>query len=61
VGAAARRSLEEFERQYILEVLERCGWKIKGRGHAADVLDLNPSTLRSKLKKLGIRRPPPSP
>jgi transcriptional regulator with GAF, ATPase, and Fis domain len=50
-------TLEEVERQHILDVLEACEWKVKGSGNAADRLGLNPSTLRSRLKKLGIRRP----
>lgn len=47
-------SLEDFERSYITKVLEHCAWKISGKNGAAQVLDLPPSTLRSKMKKLGI-------
>jgi formate hydrogenlyase transcriptional activator len=54
--------LDEIERRHILGVLERCGWRIDGKGHAAEVLGLQPSTLRSRMEKLGIRRPlPPNP
>ena len=49
--------LTTVERAHIIEVLERCGWKIKGRGNAAERLGLNPSTLRARMKKLGIERP----
>jgi PAS domain S-box-containing protein len=49
--------LEHVERSHILEVLRKCGWKIKGKGNAADRLGLNPSTLRFRMKKLGITRP----
>jgi transcriptional regulator with GAF, ATPase, and Fis domain len=45
------------ERSHLLQVLERCHWRIDGRGNAAECLGLNPSTLRSRLKKLGISRP----
>jgi transcriptional regulator with GAF, ATPase, and Fis domain len=45
------------ERNHLLEVLERHHWRIDGRGNAADRLGLNPSTLRSRLRKLGIVRP----
>jgi len=45
------------ERSHFLQVLERCNWRIGGSGNAADCLGLNPSTLRSRLKKLGIVRP----
>jgi transcriptional regulator with GAF, ATPase, and Fis domain len=48
---------DEAERSHLLQVLERCEWRISGRGNAADCLGLNPSTLRSRLKKLGIVRP----
>ena len=49
--------LERVERAYIVSVLEACGWRIKGPSNAAERLGLNPSTLRSRLKKLGIERP----
>jgi transcriptional regulator with GAF, ATPase, and Fis domain len=49
--------LSEVERQHILDVLEQCGWKVAGKGHAAERLGLNRSTLLSRMKKLGIRRP----
>jgi transcriptional regulator with GAF, ATPase, and Fis domain len=50
-------SLRHVERAHILRVLERCNWTIEGRGQAAERLDLNPSTLRNRLRKLGIKRP----
>jgi len=49
--------LEQVERLHLLEVLKRCRWKIKGTGNAADQLGLNPSTLRFRMKRLGITRP----
>jgi len=51
--------LEEVERAHLLHVLERCHWRITGRGHAAELLGMKPSTLRNRLKKLGIERPQP--
>lgn len=48
--------LDEFERRYILEVLRATNWHIKGAEGAADLLGLPPSTLYSKMKKLGIKR-----
>ena len=53
----AARTLEELERSHILAVLKACNWKIKGKGRAAEILDLNPSTLYSRMKKLGIANP----
>jgi formate hydrogenlyase transcriptional activator len=55
--ARASRTLEEMERGHILEVLEDCGWQIRGRGQAAERLGLHPSTLYSRMKKLGVQRP----
>ncbi len=49
--------LEEFERLYLLEVLKITNWKVKGTEGAAAQLELPPSTLYSKMKKLGIERP----
>jgi len=49
--------LEAIERAHILKVLKENGWKIKGRGNAAERLGIHPSTLRSRIQKLGIVRP----
>jgi transcriptional regulator with GAF, ATPase, and Fis domain len=56
VSDTAFPSLEEATRTYLIELLHRTGGKIAGAGGAAEVSGLNPSTLRSKLKKLGIRK-----
>jgi PAS domain S-box-containing protein len=56
-GAASARSLEEVERRHIIEVLESAGWKLEGADGAAALLGLKPSTLRSRMQKLDIRRP----
>ncbi|HUM91499.1 MAG TPA: sigma 54-interacting transcriptional regulator [Candidatus Competibacter sp.] len=48
---------EDMERAYILKVLERTRWVIEGEQGAAAILDLNPSTLRSRMQKLNIRKP----
>jgi formate hydrogenlyase transcriptional activator len=50
-------SMEEVERDHILHILQTCGWRIRGQGGAAQILKLNPCTLDSRMKKLGIRRP----
>ena len=49
-------TLQEVERHHILGVLETTNWKVSGKGGAAEVLDLKPSTLLSRMKKLGIAR-----
>jgi len=48
-------SLEEMERDYIEQVLRHTGGMIAGKGGAAEILDLPASTLRSRMKKLGIK------
>jgi PAS domain S-box-containing protein len=48
--------LEEVERSHILNTLNSSSWKISGEGGAAELLGINPSTLRSRMMKLGIRR-----
>jgi PAS domain S-box-containing protein len=53
--------LEDIDRAHIVGVLEECKWKIKGANNAADRLGLKPSTLRYRMKKLGIERPPRRP
>jgi PAS domain S-box-containing protein len=47
----------EFERENILRALEACNWKIAGATGAAHMLGMPPSTLNSRLKALGIKRP----
>ena len=44
-------------RTHVLQVLEKTNWKIEGKGGAAETLGLHPSTLRFRIKKLGIKRP----
>jgi transcriptional regulator with GAF, ATPase, and Fis domain len=56
-GQPVLERLDEVERAHIRRVLEACDWKIDGTGHAAAKLGLNPSTLRSRMRKLGISRP----
>ena len=49
--------MAEFERLYILKVLKATKWKIRGTEGAATLLQLPPSTLYNKMKKLDIKRP----
>lgn len=50
------KTLEEVEREHITRALENCGWRIEGPYGAAKLLGLNPSTLRTRMLKLGIQR-----
>ncbi|MGD0119416.1 MAG: helix-turn-helix domain-containing protein, partial [Candidatus Binatus sp.] len=49
-------SIDQVERNHILEVLLQTNWRIEGSDGAAALLNLNPSTLRSRMKKLGVQR-----
>jgi len=60
-GNVPSSSLEEMDRTHIVGVLEDCSWKVKGPNNAADRLGLKPSTLRYRMRKLGIERPPRRP
>jgi transcriptional regulator of acetoin/glycerol metabolism len=51
------KSLADVERNHILKVLQETGWRIEGPKGAAVRLDLNPSTLRARMRKYGLRRP----
>ena len=60
-GDVPSSSLDEMDRTHIVGVLEDCGWRVKGANNAADRLGLKPSTLRYRMSKLGIERPPRRP
>jgi PAS domain S-box-containing protein len=49
--------LKRMERDMIVSALEKTGWKISGKDGAASLLGLKPTTLTSRLKKLGLKRP----
>ena len=51
------KSLQAIEKDHILRVLQFTSWRIDGPKGAALILDLNPSTLRSRMRKLGIQKP----
>lgn len=50
------KTIHENERDYIITVLKKCNGRIWGAGAAAEVLNIPPSTLKSKMKKLGIKK-----
>jgi PAS domain S-box-containing protein len=51
-------SLQDMERSHIIEVLERTDWRLSGKNGAAEILGMKRTTLQSKMKALGIKRPP---
>jgi transcriptional regulator with GAF, ATPase, and Fis domain len=50
-------SMEAAERKHIESVLAATGWTIEGPKGAAKILNMNPSTLRSRMRRLGVIRP----
>ena len=51
------KTLEKVERDHIVRILEQTHWKVSGKNGASEILGLNVSTLRARMRKLGIRRP----
>jgi len=54
------QTLADHERDYITKVLDQTLWRINGPKGAARILDMHPETLRTRMRKFGIRRPDPS-
>jgi len=54
---ATDTTLKELEKKHIKKILESTYWKVSGKTGAAMILGINPNTLISKMKKLGIKRP----
>jgi len=52
-------NLADLEREHIRGVLDRVQWRVRGEGGASEVLGIKPTTLESRMFKLGIRRPKP--
>ena len=50
------KTLDEHEKQYILKVLEKTNWRIRGEDGAAKILDIKPTTLEARMSKLNISR-----
>ncbi|MFH1117709.1 MAG: sigma 54-interacting transcriptional regulator [Pseudomonadota bacterium] len=55
---AGELAMEEIEKKHILKVLAATGGRVKGNGGAAEILQMNPSTLFSRMRKLGISPTP---
>ena len=50
------KSMEEMEKEHIMNALQICNGKVSGSGGAAELLKMQPQTLHSKMKKLGIKQ-----
>jgi PAS domain S-box-containing protein len=51
------KELQDLERRNLMRALKATGWRVAGRSGAAQLLGMNPSTLSSRMKALGIKRP----
>jgi transcriptional regulator with GAF, ATPase, and Fis domain len=58
-SAISSAKLEDVQREHIRSVLERVHWRIRGTGGAAEQLGLRPTTLETRMSKLGLARPNP--
>jgi formate hydrogenlyase transcriptional activator len=56
-SASEPKCLLDVERDHILRTLRETGWRIDGPQGAAKILQINPSTLRGRMRKLGIKKP----
>jgi two-component system, NtrC family, response regulator HydG len=56
ISAKVVKTIDENEREYIITILKKCGWKLYGSGGAAEMMNINPSTLKSRMNKLGIEK-----
>jgi len=56
VATTGGGTLDDVQRRYIRSVLDECGWRVSGKGNAAERLGLTRSTLQFRMKKLGIER-----
>jgi len=54
---AAQKTLDEVEREHIVRTLEQTQWKVSGKNGASELLGLDRSTLRARMRKLGIVKP----
>ena len=57
LGEAEISALKTIEKRHVLSVLEKTGWRIAGKGGAAEALGLKRTTLQSLMKRLNIERP----
>jgi formate hydrogenlyase transcriptional activator len=56
-AADAATTLDDVQRAHIIDTLERTDWQVSGARGAANLLGMKPTTLESRMKKLGILRP----
>lgn len=50
------KTLRDYEKAYIMKILNECRWRVSGPNGAAKILDLKPTTLFARMKRLGIKK-----
>jgi transcriptional regulator with GAF, ATPase, and Fis domain len=55
--STTQKTLEAVERDHIVRILDQTQWKVSGKNGASEILGLNRSTLRARMRKLGILKP----
>jgi transcriptional regulator with GAF, ATPase, and Fis domain len=55
-SAIPSTKIEDVQKEHIMAMLERCGWRVRGVGGAAERLGVKPTTLESRMARLGISR-----
>jgi chemotaxis protein methyltransferase CheR len=53
---SSTKTLEAVERAHMVRILEQTNWKVSGKDSAAEILDLDRSTLRARMRKLKIQK-----
>jgi PAS domain S-box-containing protein len=56
-SATTGSTMDEVQRNHIRQIMEQTGWRVRGAGGAAEILDMKPTTLENRMKRLGIERP----
>lgn len=56
IDKISKQRMQDVERDHILEILKKTGWRVSGEKGAAKILGLNATTLEARMKKLGIKR-----
>ncbi|MCH8208195.1 MAG: sigma 54-interacting transcriptional regulator [Nitrospinae bacterium] len=51
------KEMKTKDRENLIIALNHCNWKITGSGGAAELLEMKPTTLHSKIKQMGLKRP----
>jgi PAS domain S-box-containing protein len=57
IGVLTQKEIKLLDRENIFNALIQCNWRITGSNGAAELLEMRPTTLHSKIKKMGLKRP----